>query len=61
MSTLEKQDSLPNDEMTPQDPVPPRLHPTQEIVNAVQSGDLRADAILQSLSLIHISEPTRPY
>ena len=50
MSTLEKQDSLPNDEMTPQDPVPPRLHPTQEIVNAVQSGDLRADAILQSLA-----------
>ena len=28
---------------------------------AIQAGSLRPLAILQSLSLIHISEPTRPY
>ena len=34
MSTLEKQDSLPDEVMVPQDPVLPRLHPTLAIFGA---------------------------
>ena len=72
MSRPEKQDILPQSLPVPQEAVHPRLHPTADIEQAILSGDLRADALLQSfayfaveghwsLSLIHISEPTRPY
>jgi hypothetical protein len=50
MSGLEKQDSLPLSSPLPQEAVLPRLHPTEAIEKAVQSGDLRADALLQSFA-----------
>ena len=50
MSSLEKQDLPSNEELAPQDPVSPLLHPTQEIAHAMQEGNLRSDAILQSLA-----------
>ena len=50
MSDIEKQDlSLSNDPV-PQNPVLPRLHPSKDVLRAVQGSDLRADAILQSLA-----------
>ena len=50
MSGLEKQDSLPPSSPLPQEAVLPRLHPTEEIEAAILSGDLRADALLQSFA-----------
>ena len=50
MSSLEKQDLPSNEELAPQDPVSPLLHPSQEIAHAMQEGNLRSDAILQSLA-----------
>ena len=50
MSELEKQDLPQSTVPVPQDPVPPRLHPTQEILLAIQQGDLRAEAIIQSMA-----------
>ena len=54
MSMLEKQDLPQSSHPVPQEAVQPLLHPSKDIMEAIQSGDLRADALLQSLSLIHI-------
>ena len=50
MSRLEKQDLASFTLPAPQEAVLPRLHPTEHIGAAVQSGDLRADALLQSFA-----------
>ena len=50
MSGSEKQESLSSLSPPPQEAVLPRLHPTEDIEKAIQSGDLRADALLQSFA-----------
>ncbi len=50
MSEFEKQDLPQVDGITPQEPILPRLHPSQDLLKAIQGSDLRADAILQSLA-----------
>ena len=50
MSRLEKQDLVPSNIPTPKEAVLPRLHPTENIEQAITSGDLRADALLQSFA-----------
>ena len=49
MSDFEKHNLL-STELVPQEPVLPRLHPTQQIKDAIQSEDLRSDALLQSFA-----------
>jgi hypothetical protein len=50
MSGLEKQDSISSPSPLPQEAILPRLHPTEDIEEAIHSGDLRADALLQSFA-----------
>jgi len=50
MSDIEKQDLIQDINPRPQEAVPPRLHPQQDVLRAVQGSDLRADAILQSIA-----------
>ena len=50
MSDLEKQDLTPVVEPVPQESVLPRLHPSLDIMRAIQGGDLRATAILESFA-----------
>ncbi len=50
MSGLEKQDSISSPSPPPQEAGLPRLHPTEDIEAAILSGDLRADALLQSFA-----------
>ena len=50
MITVEKQDQITGSNLPPQDPILPRLHPTVNLWHAIQSGDLRHEAILQSLA-----------
>ncbi len=50
MSGLEKQDLAPSSLPAPQEPIIPHLHPIEDIEQAIQSGDLRADALLQSFA-----------
>ncbi len=42
--------------IVPRDPVVPRLHPTRDILRAVNNADLRADAILQSIAFYAVEE-----
>lgn len=50
MSWMEKQESAPLSLPTPQEAVLPRLHPSGEIRAAIQIGNLRADALLESFA-----------
>ena len=50
MSLTEKQNLLPNSNPPPRRPVLPRLHPTIEILQAIQNEDIIHDSILQSLA-----------
>ena len=50
MSGIEKQELTQSFQLSPREAVPPRLHPTREIELAIQSGDLRAGALLQSFA-----------
>ena len=49
MSALEKQD-IPSSEPKPKEAVVPRLHPTQEINNAILACDFRSSTLLQSFA-----------
>ena len=42
--------------IVPQEPVVPRLHPTPDVRRAVESSDLRADAIVQSIAFYAVEE-----
>ena len=50
MSEHEKQDLLQPLGLCPQEAVCPRLHPNSEIEQAILTGDLRADTLLQSFA-----------
>jgi len=50
MSLSEKQDITGSPPLLPRDPVLPRLHPTLDILHAIQKGDLLDETILQSLA-----------
>jgi|TARA_B100001540_G_scaffold310578_1_gene328569 hypothetical protein len=50
MSEIEKQDLVQSSKLPPREAVPPRLHPTHDIEQAIQSGDLRAEPLLQSFA-----------
>jgi hypothetical protein len=54
MITVEKQDQIVGPNLPPQNPVLPRLHPTIELWGAIQNGNLRDEAILQSLAFYGI-------
>ena len=56
MSDIEKQDLPLSSDPVPQNPVLPRLHPSKDVLHAVQGSDLRADAILQSLAFYAVEE-----
>ena len=57
--TVTKHEQTPSNEMVPCDAVLPRLHPTLEIIAAIRQGDLRADAILQSLAYLAVESDWR--
>ena len=50
MTITEKQDLITDSNPLPQEPVLPRLHPTVNLWYAIQNGNLRDEAILQSLA-----------
>ena len=50
MTITEKQDLITDSNPLPQEPVLPRLHPTVNVWHAIQNGNLRDEAILQSLA-----------
>ena len=55
MSGIEKQDlALGNPE--PREAVTPRLHPAQDILNATRGGNLRANAIIESIAYYAIEQ-----
>lgn len=54
-----KHEATPSNAMVPQDAVLPRLHPTQGIIDGVASGDMRHEAILQSLAYLAVEKDWR--
>ena len=56
MSMLEKQELPQSSHPVPQEAVQPLLHPSKDIMEAIQTGDLRADALLQSFAYFAVEE-----
>ena len=56
MSLTEKQDVIGTTTLIPRGPVLPRLHPTRDIFDAIQKGDLLDETILQSLAYHGVEE-----
>ena len=54
MTITEKQELINGQNPVPQEPVLPRLHPTMNLLHAIQNGNLRDEAILQSLAFFGV-------
>ena len=50
MITVEKQDAVQGTTKNPQEPILPRLHPTLSLWHGIKNGNLRDEAVLQSLA-----------